>query len=1070
MKITEDDFESCVSQENGDARLNGSRTGHGPEAHVSLPGLAGISSLEFDSESSRVLLSRYLWPELKRLKLSAPLVNQTLQDLRYSAPKLSFLTVSGLRVVGSDSENMTFPILNTMCVFLAEEGSVSWNVTVTLFVTTQSRMAKVDAQGKCRSGRLPQVQFYFSGLQYWMGPRAVEVDFSGNELTLVPDIQVLGCSHAVSVLIRLNLADNRLQSTEMVDVQKTKAAGGCFVYIHTVDLSHNDLREGEEDQFLKQTELRELYLHHNNYADLPRHSEKSTTNTFGFEVYTLNDLKKLEFLDMSHNCLDVARLSFFLSQLSPHTALQKVDFSHCNLTHMVRLPPVVTGETYVCTNDQDWVEAAGTTKTLVVDLGFNLISSLGGPPGPIEFPLYSSLIKCQPLIHFVVDMKGNPLNCSDSWTVGAYEFLVSGSKSLVQGIEKIHESLLGDSRQEESTSPVRGLPVPVDVFLYPSTGNQVRFEVVSLQRHEPAFVLSFSTHQVQDNPVSQPAHKLRRQSPHVLVGYSVDTAKSDEAEYLLSDLRNKVLNTNDVLVSDLVILKHIPINLLTTNFTFFSDNLKCANPPEWNGIPVTEVPEVEFSKLYSDQLESLCPAGCCCYHSWRLGDVEVANCTPTDSPPLTNFPVIQGQTYIILSHNALQELCYQHLANKPEPSLSNIYALDASRNNLHSVCGNLFSELANANYLNLGYNKITKLPSQIEEMISLRVLDLTGAGLQELPQELENMVSLVKIGLGGNMFRCDCDTFWMRSWLSNNTKIIRDAHSLLCFSGKGKGKRIIELTQDDVGCYDPLKNKRDQLQKLLLIFSGTFVFFSCLVSVLYKYKGHIKVWLYTHLNIHPWDNVKENIDEKDFDALVSFYGADPDRHWVCKTLLPYLEAPQCGFHLCVHQRDFVPTATICENITQAIKYSRRTILVLSPNFVQSGWCDFEFQNAHRRVLEDRSNFLIVVLLAEVNKETLDKTLKLYLDTKTYLDMKDNNFWNKLLYCMPTVPIDKLKTAQLNPQQNDPGHHETEPPMPPKGSLVDDLALPPLFKRIHTYQQYERKRRREEQRAEVVVEI
>ena len=145
-------------------------------------------------------------------------------------------------------------------------------------------------------------------------------------------------------------------------------------------------------------------------------------------------------------------------------------------------------------------------------------------------------------------------------------------------------------------------------------------------------------------------------------------------------------------------------------------------------------------------------------------------------------------------------------------------------------------------------------------------------------------------------------------------------------------------------------------------------------------------------------------------------------HWVAGTLLPYLEAPQCGYHLCVHDRDFVPGVAITKNIMTAIQCSRRTILVLSPNFIKSGWCDLEFQAAHQRALEDRSNFLIVVLLEEVDQKDLDETLRLYMKTKTYVSADDKWLWEKLLYAMPKIPIDKLKVQQET-NQGDVGKHQ-----------------------------------------------
>lgn len=47
------------------------------------------------------------------------------------------------------------------------------------------------------------------------------------------------------------------------------------------------------------------------------------------------------------------------------------------------------------------------------------------------------------------------------------------------------------------------------------------------------------------------------------------------------------------------------------------------------------------------------------------------------------------------------------------------------------------------------------------------------------------------------------------------------------------------------------------------------------------------------------------------------------------TLTPYLEAPEHGFRLCIHSRNFIAGPTILTNIQNAINTSRRMILLLT---------------------------------------------------------------------------------------------------------------------------------------------
>ena len=436
------------------------------------------------------------------------------------------------------------------------------------------------------------------------------------------------------------------------------------------------------------------------------------------------------------------------------------------------------------------------------------------------------------------------------------------------------------------------------------------------------------------------------------------------------------------------------------DFTFHKNQWKCEYPQKWAGIPWMQIPENEYDRMC---LHNPCPNPCYCHHSWNYGDVSVANCTLTGNITLTRLPSmshLNNVSYIILAGNNIKRLCDLNEVDT-NMLLESLKVLDLSWNNLIQICSDVFYRMINLEELNLANNSIKQLKN-------LTTLYLGNNRLEELPKTIQNLNHLKMIDITGNLFRCDCDTFWMTHWLLKLKTASSRSHGVICFSGYGKGKRLVDLHQDDVGCNKPLLHA---LIGLGVVIGVTLV----LGILLYRKRGHIKIWLYARLGCHPWDKVKENPEEKDYDAFVSYCRKDVD--WVLNTLLPYLEAPQCGFHLCVHDRDFVPGVAITKNIMTAIQYSRRTILILSPNFIKSGWCDLEFQAAHQRALEDRSNFLIVVLLEEVNSKDLDETLQLYMKTRTYVSVKDKWFWYKMLYAMPKVPIDRLKTKDQKEQHN-----------------------------------------------------
>ena len=60
---------------------------------------------------------------------------------------------------------------------------------------------------------------------------------------------------------------------------------------------------------------------------------------------------------------------------------------------------------------------------------------------------------------------------------------------------------------------------------------------------------------------------------------------------------------------------------------------------------------------------------------------------------------------------------------------------------------------------------------------------------------------------------------------------------------------------------------------------------------------------------------------------------------------------------------------IRDNILQGIQQSRRTIVLLSQHFLDSEWCEFEFEMSQQQLLED-PNFKMIVILMQ--REELGK--------------------------------------------------------------------------------------------------
>ena len=126
------------------------------------------------------------------------------------------------------------------------------------------------------------------------------------------------------------------------------------------------------------------------------------------------------------------------------------------------------------------------------------------------------------------------------------------------------------------------------------------------------------------------------------------------------------------------------------DFTFYETEWKCKFPSEWTGIPLMQIPEYEYDEECIENLQN-CPEECFCHHSWRLGNVTVANYMKsgkhTQNELLVELP--DSTSNLILSHNNIRTLC------RNCPYLKDLLFLDLGWNNLQHICPSAFKGLVN---------------------------------------------------------------------------------------------------------------------------------------------------------------------------------------------------------------------------------------------------------------------------------------------------------------------------------------------------------------------------------------
>lgn len=339
---------------------------------------------------------------------------------------------------------------------------------------------------------------------------------------------------------------------------------------------------------------------------------------------------------------------------------------------------------------------------------------------------------------------------------------------------------------------------------------------------------------------------------------------------------------------------------------------------------------------------------------------------------------------------------HRQLTRVPDTLPERTNCLDLSRNEILEI-PKFLSNFSRLEHLLLRFNNLTTLPRLAN--LHLRSLTLSNNRLARFPFQSITAAYLQTISLSENPWICDCQTLPFVRWMLSEKDKIVDLNQTKCGSNNDKfqSQKIVSLTEPSlcpslIALYSTVAVG---VALILLTVAGGKIVYN-------KYRMYIRVWFYSRgFSCFKEDDLDEN---KQFDAFVSY--SSLDESFVLFKLVPTLESGEKPYYLCLHSRNFVPGSYIQDNIINAVKASKRTILVLSENFLSSEWCRLEFKSAHHQVLEERLNRLIVIVLGDLPAgDDIDPELLLYLKTTTYLRWGEKNFWNKLRYAMPKTPCD-----------------------------------------------------------------
>ncbi|XP_078068202.1 toll-like receptor 13 [Mustelus asterias] len=345
--------------------------------------------------------------------------------------------------------------------------------------------------------------------------------------------------------------------------------------------------------------------------------------------------------------------------------------------------------------------------------------------------------------------------------------------------------------------------------------------------------------------------------------------------------------------------------------------------------------------------------------------------------------------------------------------LTNLTLLDISGVGYRGLTLNisLFKKLKRLQILRLENNYMESIPIELTSNLdSLQSFSLRFNYIKNISKELvQGLKSLSYFDLFNNSLDCFCDNVWFRNWsVHSSTVQVPYLGSYLC-AGSVPKTRFIGF-EDSICTSD--------IGKVLFI-STSVVISVTLICSLVKAK---LMWLIRYAIYIAKAALSYKLQKVQklytYDAFVSYNSND--EKWIFDELVPNLEENiQPPLKLCLHHRDFELGVDIFDNIQSAISNSRKTLCVISNDYLRSEWCRLEVQLASVRLFVDYHDVLILIFLERIPDYRLSNYHKVrkLVKKQTYITWPEapnerQLFWARLKNALRQKTVDE-SNLQLN---------------------------------------------------------
>lgn len=267
--------------------------------------------------------------------------------------------------------------------------------------------------------------------------------------------------------------------------------------------------------------------------------------------------------------------------------------------------------------------------------------------------------------------------------------------------------------------------------------------------------------------------------------------------------------------------------------------------------------------------------------------------------------------------------------------LENLLGLNLSFNSLATLPQGIFGSLSSIIEIDLSFNALTYLQPDVFP-VSLKRLDLSNNFLAS-PDPM-TFRSLSFFSLAANRFHCDCNLESFLKWLNGtNVTSLSPVEEYRCeFPAALRNLPLLDYSTVVEPCEEDDEMAVRHFKLALFIFSALLIITVILCGTVYaRLRGHIFIIYKKISRVFEGPKPIPPVDRVQYDGFFCF--SNSDYPWVEAALLKKLDnqfSEKNIFRCCFEARDFLPGEDHLSNIRDAIWGSRKTVCVVSKEFLK----------------------------------------------------------------------------------------------------------------------------------------